>query len=110
MNKKITISIMAILLIISVIWASYFSNHEGFLNYTLEGATGNYPSAETDVLVQDMYPITGINGISNNSADDIWWWYPIFKLGSYAQITNNIQHSRRVDEGTCMPASMCGDL
>ena len=48
---------------------------------------GNVPSAETDVIVQDMYPITGINGISNNSASDIWWWYPIFTVGSYAQIT-----------------------
>ena len=110
MNKKITIAIMAIILIVSVIFSSYFSKQEGFSNYTLEAASGNFPSATTDVLVQDTYPITGINGISNNSANDIWWWYPIFKVGSYAQITNNIKHSRRPDEGTCMPASMCGAL
>lgn len=110
MNKKIIIIIMAIILLVSVIFSSYFRKQEGFFNYTLERAMGNVPSAETDVIVQDMYPITGINGISNNSASDIWWWYPTFKVGSYAQITNNIKHSRRPDEGTCMPASMCGAL
>lgn len=83
---------------------------EGYSNLTLEGSIGEIPSSEEDVLVQDIYPITGINGISNNGADDIWWWYPIFKLGSYAQITNNIRYPRRPDEGTCMPASMCGAL
>ena len=110
MNRKIMIAIMAIILSVSVIYSSYFSKSEGFENYTLDDAIGYVPADETNVLVQDTYPITGINGISNNGANNIWWWYPTFKLGSYAQITNNIKYPRRPDDGTCMPASMCGAL
>jgi hypothetical protein len=36
--------------------------------------------------------------------------YPIFSLGSYAQITNNIRYPDNPDDGTCTPASMCGAL
>ncbi len=104
------IAIMAIVLLVSVVGSSYFNKPEGFENYTLDDATGNVPTAETTVLVQDTYPITGVNGISNNNSNDIWWWYPTFKLGSYEQITNNIRYPRRPDDGTCMPASMCGAL
>ena len=68
------------------------------------------PSSQTNVLVQDTYPITGRNGISDNGAANIWWHYPIFKVGSYAQITNNMRYPNNPDEGTCMPASMCGAL
>jgi len=87
-----------------------FKKSEGFSNYALDGAMGAFPSAQKDVLVQDFYPRTSINGISNNTSNDIWWHYPIFKLGSYAQITNNIKYPNNPDEGTCMPASMCGAL
>jgi len=88
-----------------------FNNRkDGFSNYNLEGAMGNIPSAESDLLVQDFYPPIGRNQISNNTAYDIWWHYPTFKLGSYAQITNNIKYSNNPDLGSCMPASMCGAL
>jgi len=83
---------------------------EGFSNFTLDGAYGMYPKAETDVLVQDFYPRINRQGISNNSASNIWWHSPIFKVGSYDQITNNIRYSNNPDTGTCMPASMCGAL
>jgi hypothetical protein len=64
----------------------------------------------SDILVADTFPWTGRNGISNNDANSIWWHYPIFELGSYDQITNNIRYPNNPDEGTCMPASMCGAL
>ena len=83
---------------------------EGYSNYTLEGSQGNFPDSQTKVLVQDTYPPIGKNQISNDSASDIWRKYPIFELGSYDQITNNIQYPSNPDEGTCMPASMCGAL
>jgi hypothetical protein len=92
---------------------SFHNNMEGYSNYVLEGenaSVGKFPSSETEVLVQDTYPITGRNGISNDSAATIWWHYPTFQLGSYDQITNNIRYSNNPDEGTCMPASMCGAL
>jgi hypothetical protein len=65
---------------------------------------------ESYILVADTFPWTGRNGISNNDANSIWWHYPIFELGSYDQITNNIRYPNNPDEGTCMPASMCGAL
>lgn len=57
-----------------------------------------------------LFPSSKNNGISNNSAFDIWWHYPVFKVGSFAQITNNLKYPNNPDEGTCMPASMCGTL
>ena len=37
---------------------------EPFTNYSLGTTYGDYPTSEIDVLVQDSYPITGINGVS----------------------------------------------
>ena len=87
-----------------------FKKSEGYSNYTLDRATGNFPEAQTQVLLQDTYPAIGKNQISNNTSNDIWWHYPTFKLGSYKQITNNIRYPNNPDEGTCEPASMCGAL
>jgi len=83
---------------------------DGFSNYTLDNTYGIYPESENKVLVQDFYPRIQRNGISNNSASNIWWHSPIFKVGSYDQITNNIKYSNNPDVGTCRPASMCGAL
>ncbi len=85
-------------------------NRDGYSNYTLAGAMGAVPDAQTSVLVQCTYPPIGKNQISNNSASDIWQDYPVFQLGSYEQETNNIRFPKNPDEGTCMPASMCGAL
>jgi hypothetical protein len=80
------------------------------MKISLGGDEGKYPFPETDLLVEDTYPATGRKGISNNGAANIWWHYPTFELGSYDQITNNIRYPNNPDEGTCMPASMCGAL
>jgi len=80
---------------------------EGFSNYTLAGANGTYPDAQTSVLVQNTYPPIGKNQLSNNTAANIWQDYPTFQLGSYDQITNNIRYPSNPDNGTCTPASMC---
>lgn len=82
---------------------------ENFDNYLLASSEGKFPgSLEKREL--SFYPTTGALGISNNEASDIWWHYPTFKVGSYEQITNNIKYPNNPDEGTCMPASMCGAL
>ena len=83
---------------------------EGYSNYSLDQAMGNIPDSQTQVLVQDTYPPIGKNEISNDDASNIWWHYPVFQLGSYDQITNNIRYPDNPDIGTCMPASMCGAL
>jgi hypothetical protein len=84
--------------------------YEGYSNFTLDETMGKIPQAETNTLVQDIYPSIGKNQISNNTSSSIWKNYPIFELGSYKQMTNNIRHPDNPDEGTCMPASMCGAL
>ena len=81
---------------------------ENFSNYTLDGASGHYPSSENNGLLQDIYPMIKRKGVSNDSASKIWWHYPIFEVGSYDQITNNIRYPNNPDEGTCMPANLCG--
>jgi len=83
---------------------------EGYSNYSLDQATGKFPDAQTKVLVQDTYPPIGKNQISNYEASDMWWYYPVFQLGSYDQITNNIRYPNNPDVGRCTPASMCGAL
>lgn len=85
------------------------SMKDGFSNYTTENSSGIYPDAETKVLVEDTFPRKG-STISNNTSADIWQEYPVYQLGSYEQITNNIRYPDLPDEGTCTPASMCGAL
>ena len=110
MSKSIAIGCGFCVLIILAIYFSKIIHYEGYSNNTLEDSMGDFPGASTNALVQDIYPITGRNGITNNQASNIWWHYPTFKLGSYAQITNNIRYSNNPDIGNCMPASMCGSL
>jgi hypothetical protein len=83
---------------------------EGFSNYTLDNAFGNFPKSQTTVLVQDTYPPIGKNQISDETSYDMWWHYPVFKVGSYDQITNNIRFPNNPDVGRCTPGSMCGAL
>jgi hypothetical protein len=104
------IMLLFLILILAVGLPLFFKNSEGYSNYTLDGAMGNYPAAQNDILVQDTYPAIGKNELSNNTANDIWREYPIFELGSYKQITNNIRYPDNPDDGTCTPASMCGAL
>jgi hypothetical protein len=110
MNQIVFLLLLIILAIVLPLVFNFSNIYEGFSNYSLDQATGKFPDAQTKVLVQDTYPPIGKNQISNDNASDIWWHYPIFKLGSYSQITNNIRYPDTPDEGTCMPASMCGAL
>ena len=110
MNKYLFLLILIILGIGLPFVFPFLSSLEGYSNNSLEQSSGIYPNAQTDVLLKDIYPAIGKNELSNNSANDIWTEYPIFQLGSYKQITNNIRYPDTPDEGTCMPASMCGAL
>ena len=112
-NTTFLIMIIIVSLGLPFLLSFQFTNsnmNEGFSNYTLEGAMGDFPSATTNVLVQDTFPITGINGVSDRQASNMWKQYPIFEVGSYDQITNNIRYSRNPDTGRCMPEDMCDAL
>jgi hypothetical protein len=120
MNNKVAAltSIIVIVLALPII-TKYFTTRrrrETFKNYDISkisdlgSQAGNYPSADTNVLVQDTFPITGIYGVSDDTASKIWWHYPIFEVGSYEQITNNIRYPKNPDNGTCTATDMCGAL
>jgi len=82
-------------------------SRDNYSNYNLGGAAGELPSAETEVLLQDSFPVKKTNVISDNQSSDIWQEYPIFEVGSYEQMTNNIRYPKTPDDGRCMPASFC---
>ena len=110
MNQTVFLFLILVLAIGLPLFLKLNNSIEGYSNYSLAGAMGNFPNAQTEVLVQDTYPPIGKNEISNDTASDIWWHYPTFKVGSYDQITNNIRYPDNPDVGTCTPASMCGAL
>jgi hypothetical protein len=109
---KVLISFLILLVVVALplFYKPEFFFKEGFSNYYLGSTNGIYPCSQTDVLVQDTYPITGKNGVSDDGANKIWWHYPIFEVGSYKQITNNIRYPNNPDTGRCMPADFCGTL
>jgi len=96
-----------------ILWV-YISlrNIEKFENYNLleVSKSNNYPSAVSTVLLQDSYPITRKNGVSNKNVNQTWTHYPIFKLGSYLQVTNNFKHQRNPDIANCISNEFCGTL
>lgn len=76
--------------------AEYFSNLE----------PSNYPNSDNKVIL-DSYKQIGKNETSNKNYSQIWWQYPVFTLGSYEQITNNLQYRYNPDDGTCIRADFC---
>ena len=75
---------------------------------------GIYPAAENGGLLGEgsgsVYPATGAIHTGNEGAKDMWWRAPVFQVGSYKQITNNIRYPRSTDEGRCTPAEFCDTL
>ena len=87
------------------------TTQETFTN--LANTAGTYP--DEPLLLNEkedpvIYPFSGKTEISSNTAADIWQYYPIFEVGSYAQITNNLKYPANPDNGKCTPASMCETL
>jgi len=82
---------------------------DAYSNITL-GEAGIYPISVDKPLVYEAYPYTGRKNVSNNNASDVWWHYPIFSEGSYAQITNNLKYQRNPDNGICVGSEFCGAL
>jgi hypothetical protein len=107
------IAFLFLIIVLSIGLPLFFNNShmfnmiEGYSNYTLEGAMGKFPEAQTNVLVQDTYQPIGKNELSNESAFNMWWRYPTFELGSYDQKTNNIRYPENPDDARCTPANMC---
>ena len=70
---------------------------------------GEFPRS-VDKPILDDYPLIGGNQVSTKNASDIWQDYPVFGVGSFDQITNNIRYNRNPDDGKCSRAEFCGAL
>ena len=101
MKKLYILSILAVALVIIV--TSFYTSKEGFSGLYDLDTPGSIP--EQPIL--DDYPLIRKNETSNKNYSDIWWEYPIFKLGSFKQITNNLKYRDNPDEGTCIRSDFC---
>jgi hypothetical protein len=107
MNQIVFLFLILVLAIGLPLFFKLNNSIEGYSNYSLAGAMGDFPNAQTEVLVQDTYPAIGKNEVSNETAEKMWWRYPVFEVGSYAQITNNIRYPNNPDDARCTPANFC---
>jgi hypothetical protein len=112
MNKFI---LLIMFLLVSVLSPLLFIFYKDIMRekYTNLGTImGKYPISEDNALLQygNSYPISGKNGVSNKNISDIWWYNPIFKEGSYEQITNNLRYRNNPDNGSCSRSEFCGAL
>jgi len=80
---------------------------ERFTNGNLEQMKDPYPDVFDNLLVKDSYPITGEKGVSDETANNMWWRYPIFEVGSYDQKTNNLRYPINPDDARCTPGEFC---
>jgi hypothetical protein len=65
------------------------------------------PTSNTSHLL-DYYPNLDPTGkLGDKDASQLWQEYPIFRVGSYDQVTNNIRYPVNPDVGQCRPESIC---
>jgi hypothetical protein len=99
--------ILIIILVLSLYLAPLIINIEGFSGMYDLTTPGIFPKS-VDQAILDDYPKIGKNTTSNNNYNQIWWKYPVFSLGSYEQITNNLKYHYNPDDGQCIRADFCG--
>ena len=121
-NIVFLLSIIIIVLAFPMV-VSYFSSKkykEKFTSYNITTnndlgiGAGNFPSSLDDFYLQDNFPLRPNPGVLDLDGDEqaskMWWHYPIFKEGSYAQLTNNLRYPNNPDVGNCTPANICGSI
>lgn len=113
MNKTTCILILAVIYLSLVTFSYYYSSKNQYMlleNFSNNNSPGKYPESEDGPLLSKQYSFTGRKTVSDNNNSDNWWHFPIFKVGSYAQVTNNLKYRRNPDDGTCIRADFCGAL
>ena len=101
--------ILVVILVLSLCLAPLIRNIEGFSGINDLTTPGIFPKS-VDQSILDDYPQIGKNTTSNNNYNQIWWKYPVFSLGSYEQITNNLKYHYNPDDGQCIRADFCGAM
>lgn len=87
----------------------FIRNIEGFSGLYDLSTPGIFPKSLDQAILND-YPLINKNETSNKNYSDIWWEYPIFGVGSFEQITNNLRYYDNPDEGTCVRADFCNAI
>ena len=100
---------LLVILIIGLMLPMFFPSivRQGYQN--LLATAGVYPQSEDGRELYD-YPSTGRKGVSDNGNAQNWWHKPVFEVGSYEQITNNLRYVKNPDDGSCTPGEFCGAL
>jgi hypothetical protein len=101
--------ILAVSLFLAPLIHKITKNNEGFSGLYDLLTPGSFPKSVNQAILDD-FPLIGKNETSDYNYDEIWWKYPVFTLGSYKQITNNLKHHYNPDQGTCIRADFCGAL
>jgi hypothetical protein len=70
----------------------------------------NQTITDADILIKNSYDLKSNINVTDDGSYRVWWHYPIFKLGSYAQITNNLKYYNNPDIGRCTPTEFCGSI
>jgi hypothetical protein len=102
-DKMCGLIFLMVILSLGLFLAPFVKNLEGF---TLNNP-GEFPVSVTKAILND-YPQIGQNEVSTYNYGDIWRDYPVFSVGSYEQITNNLRYYKNPDNGTCRNADFCG--
>lgn len=102
------------LFILFLIYFILFNKNNLFSNFLNNLKTQNIKKnkelTDTDILIKNLYDVKSDINITNNGSYKVWRHYPIFKLGSYAQITNNLRYYDNPDIGNCSPTEFCGSI
>ncbi len=101
MNKQLLLGILLLMIVLSHLIPKLL---------TQSTILGTPQILSSDMLVQDTYPTTGVNQVTKKQPSGVWWKYPIFKVGSYDQITNNLRYSKNPDIGRCTPSEFCDSM
>lgn len=92
------------------------NNIEGFYGGSCCGNLGSHQDGifnkdpNENILLKDSFPLKKKIDVSNDTANKIWWHYPTFEVGSYAQITNNLKYPNNPDIGRCTATEFCGSI
>jgi hypothetical protein len=101
--------ILTVILVLIICLAPLIRNIEGFSGINDLTTPGTFPKS-VDQAILDDYPQIGKSDVSNDNYNQIWWKYPVFNLGSYEQITNNLKYHYNPDDGKCVRAEFCGAI
>ena len=104
MNTKLKIGLGLLGVIILCLFIGPLRFIEGFksLRYKSEDirTPGEYPLTVDKPPLYDTYELKGSNIITSNGSAHNWKEYPVFALGSFKQITNNLRFRKSPDDGT----------